>query len=116
MNRDGEMILIKSSPGELKKLAAILCAVRQFDDHLIMLHPEETDIIISRFENFDEDQISMPLQLVSVLCSAINLGALGMGEERFKKYCPLKISKNELEDLYKKLSEVHNLSVESGSF
>jgi hypothetical protein len=101
VSRDGEMVLIRSSFEELQKLAAILCAVREFDDHLIMLHPEETDILISRLEKFDEVQISMPHQLIPVLCSAVNLGALGMGEERFNTYCPLKISSEELEDIYK---------------
>ena len=109
---DAGMVLVKTTPEELKMLAAAVISCRDFDYALARMDPEEMTALSLRLMNAEQDSWVFHEEEISCLYSIVNMCCGGMSHKTFTLLSPVPYEREELDALFEEIRKVHKLMCE----
>ena len=97
VSKDADMVLVKTTAEELKKLAAIMRACHEFDFVLCEMDSEHLLALADRFEETDQDSWVFHDMELFYIRNIMNLAIRGMVIERFNVFSDIAFTREELE-------------------
>ncbi|MEZ5814632.1 MAG: hypothetical protein R3E13_07955 [Alphaproteobacteria bacterium] len=113
VSKDADMILVKTNPEELQKLAAIMRACHEFDFVLCEMDSEHLLALAERFEKAEQDSWVFHNRELFHLGSIMNLAIRGMDIERFNAFSARPFTREELEKIEHDIDQVYDLARQS---
>ena len=113
VNKDADMILVNTTPEELKKLAAIMRACHEFDFVLCEMDSEHLLALAERFEKTEENSWVFHDMELFYIRNILNLAIRGMGIERFNSFSKKTFTREELEKIEHDIDQAYDLARKS---
>ena len=113
VSKDADMVLVKTTPEELKKLAAIIRAVHGWDFVMCEMDPDDAIALAERMERATEE--SWVFHELEVFYIRLMLGTAfhGIPLDRVNYFSPVTFKDEEIEDLMKSVGNVVDLAREA---